>query len=143
METSPHHAPSNCRRLVWLMVASALVITIGSFLMIPVALLTLGLARRLYAGMARGIARLVLRLWGIQLRVVHHAGGWPAGQVVYVSNHPSTIDLFALVALGLPNTRFFLSGFLQKYIPLLRADPSKSVSCSPCNRNSWSWRTPT
>jgi putative phosphoserine phosphatase/1-acylglycerol-3-phosphate O-acyltransferase len=79
---------------------------------------TVGLARRLYARMARGIAQLVLRLWGIQLCVAHHGGGWPAGQVVYVSNHPSTIDLFALVALGLPNTRFFLSGFLQKYIPL-------------------------
>jgi 1-acyl-sn-glycerol-3-phosphate acyltransferase len=41
-----------------------------------------------------------------------------ARQVVYVSNHSSTIDLFVLVALGLPNTRFFLSGFLQKRVPL-------------------------
>ena len=39
-------------------------------------------------------------------------------QVVYVSNHSSTLDLFVLVALGLPNTRFFLSGFLQKFVPL-------------------------
>ena len=39
-------------------------------------------------------------------------------EVVYVSNHSSTIDLFVLVALGLPNTRFFLSGFLQKLVPL-------------------------
>jgi 1-acyl-sn-glycerol-3-phosphate acyltransferase len=37
---------------------------------------------------------------------------------VYISNHSSTIDLFVLVALGLPNTRFFLSGFLQKMVPL-------------------------
>ena len=39
-------------------------------------------------------------------------------QTVYVSNHSSTLDLFVLVALGLPNTRFFLSGFLQKIVPL-------------------------
>jgi 1-acyl-sn-glycerol-3-phosphate acyltransferase len=38
--------------------------------------------------------------------------------VVYISNHPSTLDLFLLVALGLPRTRFFLSGFLQKYVPI-------------------------
>ena len=42
----------------------------------------------------------------------------PTPQVVYVSNHTSTLDLFVLVALGLPNTRFFLSGFLRKFVPL-------------------------
>ena len=48
---------------------------------------------------------------------MHLHGSLPrtASQVVYVSNHSSTLDLFVLVALGLPNTRFFLSGFLQKY----------------------------
>jgi 1-acyl-sn-glycerol-3-phosphate acyltransferase len=33
-------------------------------------------------------------------------------------NHTSTIDMFAIVALGLPNTRFFLSGYLRKLPPL-------------------------
>ena len=42
----------------------------------------------------------------------------PEGQVVYVSNHTSTIDVFVLVALGLPNARFFLSGYLRKLLPL-------------------------
>ena len=37
---------------------------------------------------------------------------------MYVSNHSSTIDLFALLALGLPNTRFFLTGALRKLVPL-------------------------
>jgi 1-acyl-sn-glycerol-3-phosphate acyltransferase len=37
---------------------------------------------------------------------------------VYVSNHTSTLDLFVLIALGLPNTRFFLSGYLRKLLPL-------------------------
>ena len=35
-------------------------------------------------------------------------------QTVYVSNHSSTLDVFVLIALGLPRTRFFLSGFLQE-----------------------------
>jgi 1-acyl-sn-glycerol-3-phosphate acyltransferase len=38
--------------------------------------------------------------------------------MIYVSNHPSTLDLFILVALGLPRCRFFLSGFLRKAVPL-------------------------
>jgi 1-acyl-sn-glycerol-3-phosphate acyltransferase len=49
---------------------------------------------------------------------VHGAPPWPSGQIVYVSNHTSTLDIFILVALGLPNTRFFLSGFLRKIVPL-------------------------
>ena len=43
---------------------------------------------------------------------------FPATQTVYISNHTSTLDLFVLVALGLPNCRFFLSGFLRKFVPL-------------------------
>jgi 1-acyl-sn-glycerol-3-phosphate acyltransferase len=39
-------------------------------------------------------------------------------QTVFISNHTSTIDVFALVALGLPNARFFLSGYLRKLLPL-------------------------
>jgi 1-acyl-sn-glycerol-3-phosphate acyltransferase len=89
-----------------------------ALVMLAVAAMTLGKARRLYAFMAGAFARALLRLWGIHLRI-HRAGAWPRGRRVFISNHPSTIDLFALVAIGLPNTRFFLSGFLRKkYIPL-------------------------
>jgi 1-acyl-sn-glycerol-3-phosphate acyltransferase len=49
---------------------------------------------------------------------VHGAPPWPETQTVYVSNHTSTLDIFILVALGMPNTRFFLSGFLRKILPL-------------------------
>ena len=42
----------------------------------------------------------------------------PRRQTVYISNHSSSLDLFILVALGLPNCRFFLSGFLRKLVPL-------------------------
>ena len=39
-------------------------------------------------------------------------------QTIYISNHSSTLDVFLLIALGLPRTRFFLSGFLRKIVPL-------------------------
>src|SRR5262249_759373 len=61
--------------------------------------------------------RIVLRTWGIRVRV-HCATPFPSGQVVSISNHTSTIDVFVLVALGLPNARYFLSGFLRKLLPL-------------------------
>jgi putative phosphoserine phosphatase/1-acylglycerol-3-phosphate O-acyltransferase len=57
-------------------------------------------------------------LYGIRLVVVPH-GRFPRRQTIYVSNHSSTLDVFVLVALGLPRSRFFLSGFLRrKYVPL-------------------------
>ena len=49
---------------------------------------------------------------------MHKSGPLPQQQVVYISNHPSTIDIFLLIALGLPRTRFFLGGFLRKMLPI-------------------------
>ena len=98
--------------------ASLAVLAVGALVMLAVAIPTLGLARRLYAeviGRAIGIA--VLGVWGIRHRVLRDAP-IPAGQVVYVSNHPSSLDVFILIALGLPRTRYFLSGFLRKLPPL-------------------------
>jgi 1-acyl-sn-glycerol-3-phosphate acyltransferase len=86
--------------------------------MLAVAVLTLFQCRRFYSErMATPCGRLVLRVWGIGM-VVHQDAPFPDGQVVYVSNHTSTIDVFALVALGLPNARFFLSGYLRQLLPL-------------------------
>lgn len=109
--------PSSRIRLITLMVSSAVVITVGSVLLLPIGVLTLFRARRLYSGITAFLARFILWIWGIRT-VVHHEVGWPTGQVVYISNHPCTIDVFMLCALRLPNTRFFLSGFLQKFVPL-------------------------
>ena len=100
-----------------LMVVSVLLTTATAMLILPIALVTAFRARRLYAAITTRLARALLWLWGVQVRV-HPPNAFPASQVVYISNHSSTIDLFALVALGLPNTRFFLSGFLQKFVPL-------------------------
>lgn len=99
------------------LVTAGVVITLGAIAILPVAALTLFQARRLYAAWASVLARLVLRLLGVRM-VVHRGRPWPDAQTVYISNHPSTLDLFMLVALGLPNTRFFLSGYLRKFVPL-------------------------
>lgn len=98
-------------------VLAGLVITLGAALMVPVGLVTLFRTRRIYAWCARWIARAVLAVYGVRLerhgpRLLGHT------QTVYVSNHTSSLDLFVLVALGLPNCRFFLSGFLRKLVPL-------------------------
>jgi 1-acyl-sn-glycerol-3-phosphate acyltransferase len=92
--------------------------TVGALVMLIAALVTAFQARRCYRetiGVALG--KLALRLWGIRMNI---HGALPDGsrQVVYVSNHTSTIDMFVLIAMGLPNTRFFLSGYLRKLLPM-------------------------
>ena len=104
-------------RTVVLAVLTGAFLTLAALAILPIAIATLCQARRLYARYARQVARVILRIWS--LRVDVHGRPQPGPrQVVYISNHSSTIDLFVLVALGLPNTRFFLSGFLQKIVPL-------------------------
>lgn len=115
--TTPRRPPSSRLRLVTLLAVSGLLSMAAALVILAVAVVTGFLARRLYARMATVLARLLLRIWSIRLEVVAPQG-WPRGQVVYISNHPSTLDLFVLVALGLPNTRFFLSGYLKKYLPV-------------------------
>lgn len=98
-------------------VISGLLITAMSVIVLAAAVLTLLRARPLYSVLARILARAVLRVYGVRVRVIS-ATPFPRAQTVYVSNHTSTLDLFVLVALGLPNCRFFLSGFLRKFVPL-------------------------
>ena len=104
-------------RTVVLATISGLFITASALLALHIAFVTLFQARRLYSRYCAYVARIVLRIWSIRVRV-HGQPQDGTRQVVYISNHSSTIDLFVLVALGLPNTRFFLSGFLQKMVPL-------------------------
>lgn len=111
--------PSSGRkaRTVVLIFVSTVLTTATALALLPIGLVTFFRARRLYAAVATQLARGLLRLWGIRV-IVHQDRPFPATQTVYVSNHSSTIDLFVLVALGLPNTRFFMWGRLRKYIPL-------------------------
>jgi 1-acyl-sn-glycerol-3-phosphate acyltransferase len=98
-------------------VTSALLMTMGACVMLPVGAVTLFGARPLYSWMARHLCLGILTLYGVKIRV-HATRPFPHAQTVYISNHTSTLDLFVLVALGLPNCRFFLSGFLRKVVPL-------------------------
>jgi 1-acyl-sn-glycerol-3-phosphate acyltransferase len=109
--------PSSRVRLAALIAVSVVVVSLGAIGILAAAVCTLFVARGLYARLATQIARVVLRLWSIRLEIVAPRR-LPRRQVVYISNHPSTLDLFILVALGLPNTRFFLSGFLKAYLPI-------------------------
>jgi 1-acyl-sn-glycerol-3-phosphate acyltransferase len=104
-------------RVVALATASGILMSITAALMLPVGAITLFRARRLYARIATLLCRAILRLYGVRIRV-NDDRGFPRTQTVYISNHTSTLDLFILVALGLPNCRFFLSGFLRKFVPL-------------------------
>ena len=101
-------------------VISGLFVTAVSLALLPIGAVTLFRARRLYSLIAKWTCRCVLRLYGVTVKVVPSGRGapFPDGQVIYISNHTSTLDLFVLVALGLPNCRFFLSGFLRKLVPL-------------------------
>ena len=99
------------------LLAAGVFISLASLALVFVAAATGGRARRLYARMVAAVARGVLGVWGVS---VLRLGGLPASrrQVVYVSNHSSTIDLFALLALSLPDTRFFLGRALCRYWPV-------------------------
>ncbi len=110
----PRVHPSAALRIA----AAFLWMTLGSLVMLAVGIPTLFQARRLYTEwFAKWIGRGVLRIFGVRY-VVHQSEPWPPGQVVYISNHTSTLDVFILIAMGLPRTRYFLSGFLRKFVPL-------------------------
>lgn len=105
-------------RLALQIVASLSVMTAGAAAMLVVALVTGFRLRRFYSEtMAAALGRMLLAIFGVRY-VVHDHPDWPTRQVVYISNHTSTIDMFVLVALALPNARFFLSGYLRKLVPM-------------------------
>lgn len=97
---------------------STVLMGVGCVLLLLVGVVTLFRARRLYAEViVRSLARIALWLFGVKL-VVHRDFEWPSVQTVFISNHTSTLDMFVIIALGLPNSRYFLSGFLRKILPL-------------------------
>jgi len=104
-------------RAALLAFASGLLMTATALLLLPIGAITLFRARRLYARVATLLSRTILALYGVRVRM-HNEPGFPSTQTVYISNHSSSLDLFVLVAIGLPNCRFFLSGFLRKLVPL-------------------------
>jgi 1-acyl-sn-glycerol-3-phosphate acyltransferase len=108
---------ARARQAMILFFSTALFVA-GSLFLLVVAMVTLFQARRLYAeGIARNLARMILWMHGVRL-VVHRPYPWPAGQVVYISNHTSALDPLVILALGLPNARYFMGGFLRAIMPI-------------------------
>jgi 1-acyl-sn-glycerol-3-phosphate acyltransferase len=98
--------------------ASLALHTLCALLMLAFAIVTLFQWRRRYSELLlTPCGRWMLRIWGLHM-VVHRHAPHPTVQTVYVMNHTSSIDMFAVAALGLTNTRFFLSGHLRKFPPL-------------------------
>jgi 1-acyl-sn-glycerol-3-phosphate acyltransferase len=94
------------------------IMSLGSLFMLAVALVTLFRARRFCTEvLARAMARAALGLCGVRV-VVEGEKTWPESQTIYIFNHTSSLDLYILIALGLPNTRFFLKGYLRRVLPL-------------------------
>jgi len=111
--------PWNIRcRVVLGLVCCVLILVVGTSVLLVVGCVTLFRARRLYTeGVVRWMARAGLWCCGVRVHV-HRPFDWPAVQTVYISNHTSSLDLFVLISIGLPNTRYFLSGFLRKIVPV-------------------------
>ncbi len=105
-------------RVLLASLASMLLLCVGSVLMLIIGVLTGFQARRFYAEvLARGMARMALGFYGVRI-IEHRDFPFRTRQTVYISNHTSALDMFVLISLGLPNCRYFLSGFLRKILPL-------------------------
>jgi 1-acyl-sn-glycerol-3-phosphate acyltransferase len=118
LSVSPGRSLSYKLKILPKIFVSTLFLVLWSLLMLAVAVVTLFSTRRLYNEyLARWLARGVLYLWGIKL-VAHGRETVPGEQVVYISNHSSTIDIFAIIALGLARCRYFLTGRLRRIVPL-------------------------
>ncbi len=105
-------------RSLFLIAVGFLAASVGALLMLLVAIVTLFQARRFYAEViAKRLGRIALWLSGVSM-IVHRDQPLPETQTIYLSNHTSTLDVFILIALGLPNTRYFMSGFLRKILPV-------------------------
>lgn len=109
---------SRCR-VVLQFGAGFTVMTIGSLLTLCVAFVTLFQTRNFCASyIIAPTARIALCIGGVRF-VVHNQEHLGDRQTVYIANHASTLDVFILTAMALPNTRFFLSGHLRKTFPPL------------------------
>lgn len=92
--------------------------TLGALFMLLVAAVTLFQARRLYSEViAKRMGQFALWMCGVRM-VIHREQPWPEEQTIYISNHTSTLDVFVIIAMGLPNSRFFMFGKLRRILPI-------------------------
>lgn len=104
--------PKNSPRLVdHLRMTVIAILAIVTLILVMIAVfvtsvVTLGKAKNFIVKKYGGLmGRTILRLAGVRLKV-EYAGGEVDQPAVYIANHSSTLDMFVLVALGLPRIRF-------------------------------------
>jgi len=98
--------------------ATFLLMTLAAVAVLAVGIATFFQFRRVYSEwIVTPLGKAILAVWGIRM-ALHRSDPFPRTQTVYISNHTSTIDMFVLIALGLPSCRFFLSGYLRRLIPM-------------------------
>ena len=119
----PEEAVSSEKRSPWTMrklfvaFVGTLLLLLTAAIMLLVSVLTLFQTRRFCSeAIASRMARVAVWFSGVEI-VEHHAEPLPQKQVVYISNHTATLDVFVVTALALPRARYFLSGFLRKLLP--------------------------
>ncbi|HYX38502.1 MAG TPA: lysophospholipid acyltransferase family protein [Oligoflexus sp.] len=86
----------------------------AAFLGLVIYVLTLGLGLEwIRSAYLPFCSRVFLGIFGLNVRVM---GLLPKTEqpVVWICNHRSTLDIFVILSLGLPHTRYFLSDFLQR-----------------------------
>lgn len=105
-------------RVVLGLACCVFILVVGTAVSLIVGCVTLFRARRLVnEWLVKWMARAGLWCCGVRVNV-HRPFDWPTKQTVYISNHTSSLDLLVLTSVGLPNTRYFLSGFLRKIVPI-------------------------
>ncbi len=127
-------------RVIFIACTTILTLTLGMFAVFVASALTLGLAKNwIITNLGRVIGHTVLWFAGVKLKI--ESIGAPAGQpAVYISNHSSTLDIFIIVALGLPRVRFVakyelmynplfaIMGLLTGQIFIKRQDSAKAIA---------------
>ena len=97
-------------RIAWTLSLGCVVMSVAALLMLPCALLGQR-GRRINAeAIGCGAARIILACMAVKVRLHEGDRLFPKRprQVVVIANHSSTLDALILLALGMPNTRFFL-----------------------------------
>lgn len=121
VETESRDLPLDRRRpmrTALLGAATLSLLGVAALAMLGAAVITLFQRRRFYSEtIATPMARVILRMWGVRA-TVHQTEPFPESQTIYISNHTSTLDVFIVTALGLPNTRFFMWGRTRKWVPM-------------------------
>ncbi|MGH7496349.1 MAG: lysophospholipid acyltransferase family protein [bacterium] len=127
-------------RTIFLGTATILTLATGMILLVIITILTLGLAQNwVVEFFSRTMGRMILWFARVELRI-EYLGEKVKSPAVYISNHSSTLDLFGIMALGLPRTRyvakyelmynpfFGVMGLLTGQIFIKRQDSVKAIA---------------